>query len=181
MRRLICVFVDRIWQKQVFSWCGLFKLLILYKIHVSVYFYCSYLLTTCKHQISEFGNQGQVGIDWDWFLAAWTGSILLEVHEVFREKNVQLKQNWMKLFCEKLTLIFFPNGDFSVITFLFTGTKDHYHLLPISVCWRVLPVTFSCMQVARSDARQPGMRMVEGSILGSGNILSWRLVVKSFP
>ena len=34
--------------------------------------------------------------------------------------------------------------------------------------------------VARSDPRPPGMRTVAGSILGSGNILSWRLVMKSF-
>ena len=32
--------------------------------------------------------------------------------------------------------------------------------------------------VAWSDARLPGMRMVAGSILTSGNILSWRLVMK---
>ena len=32
--------------------------------------------------------------------------------------------------------------------------------------------------VARSDARPPGMRTVAGSILTSGNILSWRLVMK---
>ena len=32
--------------------------------------------------------------------------------------------------------------------------------------------------VARSDARPPGMRTVAGSILTSGNILSWRLVIK---
>ena len=31
-----------------------------------------------------------------------------------------------------------------------------------------------------SDARPPGMRTVAGSILTSGNILSWRLVMKSF-
>ena len=34
--------------------------------------------------------------------------------------------------------------------------------------------------VARSDARLPGMRTVAGSILGSGNIISWRLVKKPF-
>ena len=31
---------------------------------------------------------------------------------------------------------------------------------------------------AQSDARPPGMRMAAGSILTSGNILSWRLVMK---
>ena len=32
--------------------------------------------------------------------------------------------------------------------------------------------------VARSDARPPGMRTVTGSILTSGSILLWRLVMK---
>ena len=34
--------------------------------------------------------------------------------------------------------------------------------------------------VVRSDARLPGMRTVEDSIIGLGNILSWGLVMKSF-
>ena len=34
--------------------------------------------------------------------------------------------------------------------------------------------------VARSDARSLGIQTVAGLILGSGNILSWRLVMKSF-
>ena len=34
--------------------------------------------------------------------------------------------------------------------------------------------------VARSDASPPSMQTVAGSILTSGNILSWRLVMKSF-
>ena len=33
---------------------------------------------------------------------------------------------------------------------------------------------------AQSDARRPGMRMVVGSILTSGNIFSWSLVMKWF-
>ena len=41
-------------------------------------------------------------------------------------------------------------------------------------------VTFLQGPVARSDARPPGMRTVAGSILGSGNILSLKLVMKSF-
>ena len=32
--------------------------------------------------------------------------------------------------------------------------------------------------VARSDSRPPGMRTITGSILTSGNILSWSLVMK---
>ena len=39
-------------------------------------------------------------------------------------------------------------------------------------------VTGELVAVARSDARLPGMRTVSGSILTSGNILSWRLVMK---
>ena len=34
--------------------------------------------------------------------------------------------------------------------------------------------------VARQDARAPGIQTVTGSILRSGNILYWRLVMKSF-
>ena len=33
-------------------------------------------------------------------------------------------------------------------------------------------------RLARLDGRLPGMRIVAGSILQSGNILSWRLVMK---
>ena len=32
--------------------------------------------------------------------------------------------------------------------------------------------------LGRSDAHPPGLRMVAGSILTSGNILSWRFVMK---
>ena len=35
--------------------------------------------------------------------------------------------------------------------------------------------------VARLDARPSGIQPVAVSILGSGNILPWRLVMKSFP
>ena len=41
----------------------------------------------------------------------------------------------------------------------------------------IIPVV---SQVARSNARQPGMRTVAGSILTSAYILSWSLVVKVF-
>ena len=41
-------------------------------------------------------------------------------------------------------------------------------------------ITVKPRLVALSGARLPGMQMVVGSILGSGNILLWRLVIRSF-
>ena len=43
-----------------------------------------------------------------------------------------------------------------------------------------IEVLYTAGLIAHLDARPPGMQMVVGSILGSGNILSWRLVMKSF-
>ena len=48
--------------------------------------------------------------------------------------------------------------------YLYDGNRGHWFQQPGAV--------------ARSDARPPGIGMVAGSILTSGNILSWSLVVK---
>ena len=53
-------------------------------------------------------------------------------------------------------------------------------LYRLRICWPGSLFHWVPSPVARSDARPSGIRTVAGSILGSGNILSWRLVMKPF-
>ena len=65
--------------------------------------------------------------------------------------------------------------------FLFTFDCHWQMLRQVAKSIRILRFClWAVRSVAWSDARPPGMRTVAGSIVGSGNILSLRLVMKSF-
>ena len=141
-----------------------------------IYQYIWKMLLTYQYFSFE-SVHGEAMLKMGWVVKKWNFSFLTAINwsKCILMVSVYI---WLSIYTNKTILCIIWKFDLSS-----RGVLGRIYALSIEVLYPTISGTFQTVgssPVARSDARPPGMRTVEGSILGSGNILSLRLVMKSF-